>query len=46
MQAQIEAENQRKQYVELNAANGKQIADAEAYAISTRLKAYTELPVD
>jgi len=46
LQAQIEAENQRKQYVELNAANGKQIADAEAYAISTRLKAYTELPVE
>ena len=46
LQAQIEAENQRRKYVELNAANGKQIADAEAYAISARLKAYTELPVD
>lgn len=46
LQAQIEAENQRKEYVELNAANGKQIADAEAYALSTRLKAYTELPVE
>jgi regulator of protease activity HflC (stomatin/prohibitin superfamily) len=46
LQAQIEAENQRRQYVELNAANGKQIADAEAYAIASRLKAYTELPVD
>jgi hypothetical protein len=46
LQGQIAAENQRKQYVELNTANGKQIADAEAYAISTRLKAYTELPVE
>jgi hypothetical protein len=46
LQAQIAAENQRRQYVELNAANGKQIADTEAYAIAARLKAYTELPVD
>ncbi len=46
LQAQIEAENQRRQFVALNAANGKQIADAEAYAIAARMKAYTELPVD
>ena len=46
LQAQIQAENQRSQYVELNAANGKQIADAEAYAIASRMKAYTELPVE
>lgn len=46
LQAQIEAENQRRQFVELNAANGKKVADAEAYAIAARLKAYTELPVD
>jgi regulator of protease activity HflC (stomatin/prohibitin superfamily) len=46
LQAQIEAENQRRQYVELNSANGRQIADTEAYAIASRLKAYTELPVD
>jgi regulator of protease activity HflC (stomatin/prohibitin superfamily) len=46
LQAQIQAENQRSQFVELNAANGKQIADAEAYAIEVRLKAYTELPVE
>jgi len=46
LQAQIEAENQRKQFVELNVANGRQMADAEAYAIASKLKAYTELPVD
>lgn len=46
LQAQIEAENQRQQYVQLNAANGRQIADTEAYAIAARLKAYTELPVE
>jgi tRNA(Ile)-lysidine synthase TilS/MesJ len=46
LQAQLEAEDQRRQYVVLNAANGREIADAEAYAIASRLKAYTELPVD
>jgi hypothetical protein len=46
LQGQIEAENQRQQYVELNAANSKHTADAEAYGIAARLKAYTELPVD
>lgn len=46
LQAQIEAENRRKDFVELNAANSKLTADAEAYTIATRMKAYTELPVD
>jgi regulator of protease activity HflC (stomatin/prohibitin superfamily) len=46
LKAQIEAENQRRAYVHLHAANAKQTADAEAYTIAARLKAYTELPVD
>jgi regulator of protease activity HflC (stomatin/prohibitin superfamily) len=46
LKAQIEAENQRRAFVHLNVANAKQTADAEAYEIATRLKAYAELPVD
>jgi len=46
LQAEIESENQRKALVLLNVENGKQEADSEAYAITTRMKAFAELPVE
>lgn len=46
IKTEIEAENQRKALVLLNVENSKQQADAEAYAISARMKAFSELPVD
>lgn len=46
IRTEIEAENQRKALVLLNVENSKQRADAEAYAISARMKAFSELPVD
>lgn len=46
LQAEIGAETQRKDLVELNAENSREQADAEAYAISTRMKAFRELPVE
>lgn len=44
--ARIEAESRRAELVGLKVANARQEADAEAYAIATRMKAFTELPVD
>ena len=46
IKAEIEAENQRKQLVLLNVENSKQESDSEAYAISERMKAFSELPVE
>lgn len=46
MQTQIDKENQRKDLVEVNAGNRKKEADADAYAISARLNAIKELPVE
>lgn len=46
LDAEIEAENQRKQLVTLSADNSRERADAEAYAINARMKAFTALPVE
>ena len=46
LQAKIEAENQRKALVLTRGENSKQEADAEAYAIAEKMKAFKELPVD
>ena len=46
LKASIEAENQRKALVRLNAENGREEADSEAYAIAAKMKAFSELPVD
>lgn len=46
LNAEIEAENKRREYVELNVLNNKQAAEAEAYAIAERMRAYTQLPVE
>ena len=46
LQSEIEAETQRKDLVNLNAENSRQEADAEAYAITARMKAFRELPVE
>ncbi|QPK63350.1 NrtR-regulated NrtX [Methylomonas sp. LL1] len=46
LQAEIAAETQRKDLVSLNSENSRQQADAEAYAISARMKAFRELPVE
>jgi len=46
IKAEIEAEDQRKELVLLNVENSKQEASSEAYAISTRMKAFSELPVE
>jgi len=46
LQAKIEAENQRKALVSTKVENSKQEADAEAYAIAAKMKAFKELPVD
>jgi hypothetical protein len=46
LQASIEVENQRQSLVELEVANSRQQADAEAYAIAARMNAFKELPVD
>ncbi len=46
LQAKIEAENQRKALVSTQVENSKQEADAKAYAIAAKMKAFKELPVD
>ncbi len=46
LQAQIDAEAKRQEFVELSAENRKREADAEAYAVATRMKAFSVLPVD
>lgn len=46
LQANIEAETQRKGLVNLSVENSRQEADAEAYGITARMKAFRELPVE
>ncbi len=46
LEAEITREEKRKDFVLLSVENAKQQADSEAYAISTRMKAFTELPVE
>ncbi len=46
IQAQIDAEARRKELVILNAENSKQNANAEAYAIESRMTAFKALPVE
>ncbi len=46
LQASIEAEQQRGALVALEVENKRQEADAEAYAISGRMTAFRELPVE
>lgn len=46
IRAEIEAENQREELVRLNAENSRHEADSEAYAISVRMKAFGQLPVE
>lgn len=46
LQAEIASESQRKEWVLLNSENSRQQADAEAYAITERMKAFRELPVE
>lgn len=46
LQAEIAGETQRKEWVILNSENSRQQADAAAHAISVRMKAFRELPVE
>jgi hypothetical protein len=46
IQSEIDNESQRKDLVGLTAANGKEEADAEAYAVASKMRAFTELPVE
>ncbi|MEM7362678.1 MAG: SPFH domain-containing protein [Pseudomonadota bacterium] len=44
--ARIEQESQRSELVALAAENGRREADTEAYAVASKMKALTELPVE
>lgn len=46
LQAEIDAEDKRSRLVTLSVENRKMEANAEAYTISTRMQAFTELPVE
>jgi len=46
IRTEIEAENQRKELIDLNVENGNKKADAEAYAVTAQMKAFKELPVE
>jgi regulator of protease activity HflC (stomatin/prohibitin superfamily) len=46
IQAEIDKETQRQKLVELSVSNRKEEADAEAYAIATKMNAYKALPVE
>jgi regulator of protease activity HflC (stomatin/prohibitin superfamily) len=46
LQADIASETQRQAWVALNADNSRLEADTEAYAISAKMKAFRELPVE
>lgn len=46
LQAEIDAEDQRTRLVTLNVKNRQKEAEAEAYTISTRMRAFKELPVE
>lgn len=46
IQSDIENETQRQDLVGLVAANSREETDAEAYAVASKMKAFTELPVE
>lgn len=46
MQSQVDAETKRKELVALAVENQRSEAEADAYAITQKMKAYRELPVD
>ena len=46
LEAEIDGESRRRQLVELKVENGRQEADAEAYATAVRMRAFAELPVE
>lgn len=46
IQSDIDSEMQRKALVGLVAANSREEADADAYAVASKMKAFTELPVE
>ncbi len=46
IQSEIDNETQRQDLVGLVAANSREEADAEAYAVASKMKAFTELPVE
>jgi hypothetical protein len=46
IQSKIDEENQNREYVAIRTENKKQESDADAYAISAKMKAYKELSAD
>jgi hypothetical protein len=46
IQSEIDNETQRKDLVGLVAVNSREQADADAYAVASKMKAFTELPVE
>ena len=46
IQSEIDNETQRQGLVGLVAANSREEADAEAYAVASKMRAFTELPVE
>ncbi len=46
IQAEIENETTRQRLVELSAGNSREQADAEAYGVASKMRAFSELPVD
>ena len=46
IESEIDNETQRQGLVGLVAANSREEADAEAYAVASRMRAFTELPVE
>jgi regulator of protease activity HflC (stomatin/prohibitin superfamily) len=46
LQAEIAAETQRKELIALSSENSRRQADTEAYAITERMRAFRELPVE
>jgi regulator of protease activity HflC (stomatin/prohibitin superfamily) len=46
IQSEIDNETQRKDLVGLVAVNSREEADADAYAVASKMKAFTELPVE
>lgn len=46
LQAEVDAETQRKELVALSVENQRMEANAEAYAIAEKMKAFKELPVE
>ncbi len=46
IQAEIDNETERQKLVERSVANRKEEADADAYAVASKMKAFKELPVE